>query len=111
MYRLGNVPRLYTSYKSAAYIDTTDDGGSDTETEAEKDQFAEGGNLENDDELEEGQDGLDKEAEHENGDGLLEEDGKEDESMDEDGKEDELMDEDGKEDELMGEDSSAAQEE
>ena len=35
MYRHGGVPRLWNTYKSAAYIDTSDDGGSETETELE----------------------------------------------------------------------------
>lgn len=35
MYRHGGVPRLWNTYKSAAYIDTSDDGGSETETEQE----------------------------------------------------------------------------
>ncbi|GHJ88245.1 hypothetical protein NliqN6_4647 [Naganishia liquefaciens] len=35
MYRYGGVPRPSNTYKSAAYIDTTDEGDSETETEEE----------------------------------------------------------------------------
>lgn len=93
MYLLGNVPSLYTSYKSAAYIDTTDDGGSDTDTEAEaeEDQSAIQEDPVHNDRINGEEQELEKEDEHEEEDEVVEEDGKEDESMEEDGKEDELM--------------------